>query len=156
MLYTTDQVRAFVRESNLIEGIDREPTKEEADATATFLALPKLTIEAVLTLQMVYAPGKPLRTERGMNVRVGNYIAPSGGARIAKYLDSILLDMNYQTGAAAPFEQHVAFEKLHPFMDGNGRTGRALWAWQMIQHGINPFSLPFLHRFYYQTLAAAA
>lgn len=54
-----------------------------------------------------------------------------------------------------PWKMHVAFEKLHPFMDGNGRTGRALWAWHMKQLGLDPFALSFLHRFYYQTLAAA-
>jgi len=39
-------------------------------------------------------------------------------------------------------------------MDGNGRTGRAIWAWQMQRLGRDPFALPFLHRFYYQTLEA--
>lgn len=41
---------------------------------------------------------------------------------------------------------------LHPFMDGNGRTGRAVWAWAMQRDGQDPFALSFLHRFYYQTL----
>ena len=36
----------------------------------------------------------------------------------------------------------------HPFTDGNGRSGRALWLWQMNNHA--PFG--FLHTFYYQTL----
>ena len=40
-------------------------------------------------------------------------------------------------------------------MDGNGRSGRILWAWQMIEHNINPgLSLGFLHTFYYQALSA--
>ena len=47
------------------------------------------------------------------------------------------------------------YETLHPFMDGNGRSGRILWAWQMIEHNIAPgLSLGFLHAYYYQTLAA--
>ena len=33
-------------------------------------------------MQAVYAPGKPLRDRIGMNVRVGNHVAPSGGRNI--------------------------------------------------------------------------
>jgi Fic family protein len=37
-------------------------------------------------------------------------------------------------------------------MDGNGRTGRMLWAWHMKHQGRDPFLRPFLHTWYYQTL----
>lgn len=38
-------------------------------------------------------------------------------------------------------------------MDGNDRSGRILWAWQMIEHNISPgLSLGFLHALYYRTL----
>ena len=47
-------------------------------------------------------------------------------------------------------ETHVRYELLHPFLDGNGRSGRALWLWLMGQA-----PLGFLHTFYYQTLSAA-
>ena len=56
---------------------------------------------------------------------------------------------------ATPYDIHRRYETLHPFMDGNGRSGRILWAWQMIHHDIRPgLSLGFLHAFYYQTLDA--
>lgn len=142
------EVYAFVGESNLIEGISRATTVEEIDATVAFLKLERVLTVDVCALQRVYAPRKPLRTRVGMDVRVGNYIAPAGGPEVAVALDRLVGDI----GVLSPWHTHVAFEALHPFLDGNGRTGRALWAWHMLACGQDPFALSFLHRFYYQTL----
>jgi Fic/DOC family len=141
----------FVRESNAIEGILRDPTAPEITAHKRFLALPQLDLTAVTEFQSVIAPGKPVRSAKGMNVRVGTYIAPTGGPDILRQLESILREASISSD---PWSIHVAFEKLHPFMDGNGRTGRAIWAWQMRKMGRDPFALPFLHRIYYQMLEA--
>jgi Fic/DOC family protein len=137
-------------------GRARDPTTEEIDATGWFLddlASP-LTVKQICDLQEVYAPGKPLRDRVGMNVRVGNYVAPQGGRNIQIKLAQILGRLNKAKPGVYdnPWKQHVEFERLHPFMDGNGRTGRTLWAWHMMRVGLDPFALPFLHRFYYQTL----
>lgn len=48
----------------------------------------------------------------------------------------------------SPFEAHKRYEEIHPFVDLNGRTGRAIWLWQMG----GPGSLGFLHSWYYQSL----
>lgn len=53
---------------------------------------------------------------------------------------------------SGPFQMHNKFVHLHPFMDGNGRSGRAIWARQMINHMGYDFNPGFLHVFYYQTL----
>jgi hypothetical protein len=143
----------FIRESNRIEGILRDPTEDEIAAHELLLGLPQLTPTTVGDFQGVIAPGMPIRRHKGMNVRVGNYIAPEGAPSIVSRLRRILDKANLASGS--PWEVHIAFEKLHPYMDGNGRTGRAIWAWQMQRMGRDPFSLPFLHRFYYQTLEAS-
>ena len=142
----------FVRESNRIESIYREPTLDELQAASRFMSLFEVHATTLGDLQAVFAPGKPLREKPGMNVRVGNYIAPEGGPNILRRLQKICRDANR---GADPYATHIAFEKLHPYLDGNGRTGRMLWAWQMRGQGRDPFALSFLHRFYYQTLAAA-
>ncbi len=143
----------FIRESNRIEGILRDPTEDEIAAHEQLLGLAQLTPATVGDFQAVMAPGMPIRRHEGMDVRVGNHIAPEGGPSIVRQLQHILDKVN--RASDGPWSVHVAFETLHPYMDGNGRTGRAIWAWQMRGLGHDPFALPFLHRFYYQTLDAS-
>lgn len=142
----------FVIESNRIEGILRPPTDGEVNATREFVCGKQPTVESLCQLALVYAPDGDLRIKETMNVRVGSHIAPRGGPHIKANLAS-LLKMISDTD---PFEFHVAYETLHPFMDGNGRTGRALWAWQMVHDPakLAMSDLGFLHAFYYQTLHA--
>lgn len=148
---TQAKLAAFVRESNAIEGIHRDPTTDEMDAHVAFLARPTITVADLVGFVEVIAPGKPLRDRVGCDVRVGGHIPPPGGPGIRTEL-AILLD---GIDSMTPYEAHVEYELLHPFMDGNGRSGRALWAWHMTEHGHHPFALSFLQRFYYQTLDAA-
>lgn len=146
------RLRDFVIGSNAIESIWREPTDLEIDAHRELLSRERITLVAVRAFHGLIAPGKPLRDKYGMDVRVGDYVAPGGGPGIYGELETLLAEVNTSTN---PWLMHVKFEALHPFMDGNGRTGRALWAWQMQRIGFDPLTLPFLHRFYYQTLENA-
>ena len=134
----------FVKESNRIEGINREPTELEVNAHREFLTLTNIRIEDLQNLVAVLQPDAKLRVKAGMDVCVGGYTAPRGGPEIYERLSNLLRSMQ-RHGA---YHTHLAYERLHPFTDGNGRSGRALWLWQM--NGNAP--LGFLHHFYYQTL----
>lgn len=146
----------FVIESNRIEGIVRKQNalNIEVAVTEMVLALPDITTADLQNFVGTIQPGAVLRSRVGMNVIVGNHTPPSGGPDIQVMLSELLKDVNYIKQHYAPslsaYEFHIRYERLHPFTDGNGRSGRALWLWMM--GGIEKVSLGFLHTFYYHTL----
>lgn len=140
----TDYIRKFVIESNWIERIYREPTPQEIDELRRFMALEVITIEELQKFVAVYQPDAKLRDIYGLNVRIGNYYPPKGGPQIRDRLENFL---NHDLTFSA-HELHINYERLHPFTDCNGRSGRALWAWKM-----KDLKGGFLLNFYYQTLA---
>lgn len=145
------EIVQFLKESNEIEGIIREPYSKEIERFTYFLELPKIGIGNLDVLVNVFQPDAHLRVRIGSDVRVGDYYPPRGGPLIEIDLKDLLRRINNFKNT--PFQNHLMYENLHPFTDGNGRSGRALWAWQMLKEerwpGIN---LGFKHAFYYQTL----
>ena len=141
-------IKGFVAESNRIEGILRKPTNAEIEEHERFVALDKLTVEEVRRFLSVYQPDAELRDRIGMDVRVGRYHPPPGSGRIILDLDLLLDDINKEI--VDPDRAHALYETLHPFTDGNGRSGRAIWYWMMRDNPMR--TLGFLHAFYYQTL----
>lgn len=52
-------------------------------------------------------------------------------------------------------KHHIEFEKIHPFVDGNGRTGRLLLTYEMVYIGLLPVDIRYEERSrYYAALAA--
>lgn len=146
--------KKFVLESNAIEGVHRQPTPEEKAAHSALWDLEVVGIDDLKTFVNCLSDttGAELRSKKGMDVRVGNHFPPPGGQRITDELVQILADASL---GEHPYLIHQAYEQLHPFMDGNGRSGRALWAWQMLKQGHCHYTglrRGFLHQFYYQAL----
>ncbi len=147
----------FVVESNRIEGIHRDPLDREISAHETFLELAEVTVQDLERFVDAVA-GASLRTLPGMNVIVGPHEPPPGGPKIEAELTELLTVLHNAVeghGQITPWELHVEYETLHPFMDCNGRSGRVLWAWQMAHEGRDPFALDFLRAWYYASLEGA-
>lgn len=148
-------LRDFVEESNRIEGIRRSTDQflRELAAYKRFLQLDRVSVPGLLDLLSVLQPNARLRSEPGLNVRVGDHFPPHGGPSIPVMLQELLNELQSQASPLStdPWEAHCRYESLHPFTDGNGRTGRALWLWHQRRLG-RKTALGFLHEFYYQTL----
>jgi hypothetical protein len=139
----------FVTESNRIESI-YTTTEAELEAHVNLLNLPTLWLGDIEAFVAIVA-GERIRNRFGMDVRVGRSVPRPGGVEVVTELREILASVN--SSLNSPYENHLRYEKLHPFMDGNGRSGRAIWLWQMLKEGKDdPFQYPFLQWFYYQSL----
>ena len=81
-------------------------------------------------------------------VRVGSHIAPPP-VEVVGQLEKMLAEYN-----AAREENiikriaklHLNFEYIHPFVDGNGRLGRALNNYLLIREGYVPINIKFIDR----------
>ena len=76
----------------------------------------------------------------GEYVRVGSHVAPSP-EHIEALIRELLEDYagsheRYFLDNIARF--HLEFERIHPFVDGNGRIGRVLINWQLAKQGYPP------------------
>lgn len=151
------ELERFATESDRIEGIDTEDERHKRHIVELEILLgrPKLAIADLERFLAGTQPDARIRDRKGRNVSIMRkgvvlHRPPEGGLEIVGRLEELLKQIN--RGELEPGEAHAAYESLHPFTDGNGRSGRALWAWHMEKIGENPFGLGFLHLFYYQAL----
>lgn len=141
---------SFIKESNKIEGIDRDPTQLEIKAHEDLIGLKLPKIEDLIEFVSACEPTAKIRDTKGMNVRVGDRKPINGGQIVVNLLKPMLSCID----VVSPAVFHKKYEELHPFMDCNGRSGRALWYWQMVNI-YKRYPDRFLQDYYYQTLSEA-
>ena len=96
---------------------------------------------------------------RGVNVRVGNHIAPpfySVPGKLTALLKWFNKNQNKLPPVVVTAYFHSEFESIHPFVDGNGRTGRLLMNFMLKNSDYPPITIFFKYRLkYYAALEKA-
>lgn len=90
---------------------------------------------------------------RMIAVRVGNYLPPPPDA-----VSGLMFELlEWWNGAAAKLSPalssailHYRFEAIHPFADGNGRTGRALALWELYRRGFDTHRIFAVDEYYWE------
>ncbi|MGV8048894.1 MAG: Fic family protein [Anaerolineaceae bacterium] len=120
----------------------------------------KLSLDDLVAIQAVLGVGEPgpgIRTKPG--TIVGNratreviYTPPQDHDQIVELLERLLVVFNEVVDKGLdPLVRmaliHYQFEKIHPFYDGNGRTGRILNLLYLVQHGLLDLPVLYLSRY---------
>lgn len=116
-----------------------------------------ITHDDVLRLHRILAAGVMDQGEPGryrtISVRVGNFV-PSPPTDVSGLMFELL---EWWSGAAAALSPvissaivHHRFESIHPFADGNGRTGRALALWELYRRGFDSHHIFAVDEYYWE------
>lgn len=131
--------KEHIRQSNLIEGIDDPLQDGQAMVAWQWLSQQrKLDAIVIKKAHKILMDKSPLTADlrgtwRPHNVRVGSHVAPDHKDVPRLITHWVKTYRNYN-----PQEAHIQFEVIHPFADGNGRTGRMLLWWHQISLGKKP------------------
>ncbi len=90
---------------------------------------------------------------RSIAVRVGRYLPPAP-ADVSGLMFELLDWWNRKSGELSPVLSsailHYRFEAIHPFADGNGRTGRALALWELYRRGFDTHHIFSVDEYYWE------
>ncbi len=90
---------------------------------------------------------------RAITVRVGRYRPPAPND-VSGLMFALLDWWNKKSDELSPVLSsavlHYRFEAIHPFADGNGRTGRALALWELYRRGFDTHHIFSVDEFYWE------
>jgi Fic family protein len=90
---------------------------------------------------------------RTIQVRVGRHYPPAA-ADVSGLMFELLEWWNKKASALSPVLSssilHYQFEWIHPFADGNGRTGRALALWELYRRGFDSHHIFSVDEYYWE------
>ncbi len=146
---TLEQVRAL-EEGRELSRAGRRPKREVMNCFAGLryvennAAIETIRQDDVLELHRILAGEVMDQGEAGryrtMGVRVGDYLPPPSDA-VSGLMFELLTWWNTEALKLSPVLSsailHHRFESIHPFADGNGRTGRALSLWELYRRGFD-------------------
>ena len=159
---TLEQVRA-VEEGRELPAVAPHARREVVNYFAglrfveTNAAKSPLTQEDLLALHRIIAAevmdqGTPGRY-RTIRVRVGRYTPPPP-EEVSGLMFELLTWWNKESTTLSPILSsaiiHYRFEAIHPFADGNGRTGRALALWELYRRGFDTHHIFSVDEFYWE------
>lgn len=157
-------LQAFLKESNAIENIHNRIIVKDVEVVIKFLNYSDLCVHDVQKLALDICS---LDTTRGVvpllrskssmpSVIIGGYRPIPSGPEVIRVLGEILKTMN-EGGYPSVMKCHISYEKLHPLMDGNGRSGRVLALWYARKYFPMEYKMIFkygwLRSWYYWTLS---
>lgn len=137
-------LKEFLRESNAIEGVYNTHSLTLAKKAWGYLISqkeisPKVVKKTHETLMQGYLPREATGHYRTAPVYIGGRETPKHqtiAGSIEKWCERANLMVEHPgTGGRIAQDiqnHHVAYEKIHPFFDGNGRTGRLFLNWQRV------------------------
>jgi len=130
----------FLEQSNNIEGVfDKDSLQQAISAWDYIIPRIKITPEIILDTHGILMLNQPIQSEeKGFFRKVGVKIGARYGIDwqvIPKAIENWCQIANETKTEAEIKEDHIAFEVIHPFIDGNGRLGRILLNWQRIKNG---------------------
>lgn len=143
-------MRRFLAEQETVGATPHDPSVLP-DAVA-FVMLGKVTPDDVERVAKAFDPSVFLRRHVGQDMSFGvdRGEAPKGGPEIVSALKDVL-------GMDDAYRQFMAFMRLHPLSNANGRVSRLIWIRNMMRAGRfyeieQTLVLGFLHTMYYQAI----
>jgi len=133
------EITEFLVQSNYIENERSQQAHDDARVAWDYLVQKDELTEATL-LETHYWLLRNLDREIAGKIRAVNVMILSKKERLPHWqnVPQMLTSLIRVTEPEADDIQrwHVAFERIHPFRDGNGRTGRIIMNWQRIKQGL--------------------